>query len=67
MVGIYAGEPYTEEAMQEIKRENCRTHGQRQQDAHDAHQACMIVFGIIAGIMAALYLFVPVLESALLH
>ena len=62
----YNGCMYTEEEMQEIKAENCKSNGQRKQDAEDYNEA-VAFFGKIAFVaFMAMYLLIPIIEAAVL-
>lgn len=67
MQNVYARQhEYTEEEMQEIKAENCKTHGQRQQEAQDHKCFNVKASLILIGIFAIMYFLMPIIENAML-
>jgi hypothetical protein len=52
--------------MQEIRAENCKTHGQRRQDMEDYVSAVSIIGKIVFGIIVVAYVLIPIIEKMIL-
>lgn len=67
--GIYAGEhveELTPEEVAAIRRENCKTHGQQQEDAAAEHSMRIRACAIVGGIFVAIYLAMLIIEKVVL-